>query len=339
MRNRVFVKLLAVQAAGIVVAGLTFELLFRNSPIKNWALHGRVLLTCAVALLFAVVTAIVAARSVESRLARLVAAAREIRQGRLAARIADSSSDEIGMLAAALNKTADIVERRFAELRTSQHQLETLLNSMQDAVIAVGADDRVLWANHAMERLAPQRVRLSQAIVESVRDPDFLRVVHDASNSKQVVTDRATSILAGRTFDVTAAPMPGGGVVAVLHDLTETERVEKTRRDFIANVSHELRTPLTSIQGFTETLLDLNHGSESSRDFLEIIRKNAMRMSRLTEDLLALARVESGEQRFDPQPVSCGDLLREAVQSFSEIARAQGIEIVLDCEGASRVNA
>ena len=69
-------------------------------------------------------------------------------------------------------------------------------------------------------------------------------------------TARATSIVPGRAFDVTAAPLPDGGVVAVLRDLTETERVEKTRRDFIANVSHELRTPLTSIQGYSETLLD-----------------------------------------------------------------------------------
>ncbi len=85
---------------------------------------------------------------------------------------------------------------------------------------------------------------------------------------------------------MTAAPLPGGGAVAVLRDLTETERVEKTRRDFIANVSHELRTPLTSIQGYAETLLDSTpENGAPTREFLEIIRKNSGRMARLTEDL------------------------------------------------------
>src|SRR6202021_3726046 len=108
--------------------------------------------------------------------------------------------------------------------------------------------------------------------------------VKSATEAKEVKTARATSIVPGRAFDVTAAPLPGGGAVAVLRDLTETERVEKTRRDFIANVSHELRTPLTSIQGYSETLLDLNSdNSTSHREFLEIIRKNAARMSPLTE--------------------------------------------------------
>src|SRR5439155_18292379 len=131
-------------------------------------------------------------------------------------------------------------------------------------------------------------------------DPDFLRVVRTASAQRAPAAARATSILPGRTCDVTAGPLPGGGAVAVLRDLTESERVEKTRRDFIANDSHELRTPLTSIQGYTETLLDLTaDNSGSNREFLEIIRKNAARMSRLTEDLLTLARVESGETRFD----------------------------------------
>jgi two-component system phosphate regulon sensor histidine kinase PhoR len=152
-----------------------------------------------------------------------------------------------------------------------------------------------------------------------------------------VSTGRAGSILPGRTFDVTAAPMPGGGAVAVLRDQTETERVEKTRRDFIANVSHELRTPLTSIQGYTETLLDT--AQEDDRDFLEVIRKNAIRMSRLTEDLLTLARVESGEQRFDIQPVKPAELVREAVQNFREIARIHGAELQVEDAASHQVSA
>ncbi|HEX3156471.1 MAG TPA: ATP-binding protein [Candidatus Angelobacter sp.] len=118
--------------------------------------------------------------------------------------------------------------------------------------------------------------------------------------------------------------------MAVLHDATELERVEKTRRDFIANVSHELRTPLTSIQGYAETLLEQPAAPEASRqEFLEIIRKNASRMSRLTEDLLVLARVESGEQPFKFRSISAEALLEEAVEGFREKAKAVGIGIVV----------
>ena len=138
-----------------------------------------------------------------------------------------------------------------------------------------------------MDQLVTQRTRLNAPVVETIRDPDFLAAVQAATMTKEVKTARATSVVPGRAFDVTAAPLPDGGVVAVLRDLTETERVEKTRRDFIANVSHELRTPLTSIQGYTETLLDsLSENSGSSREFLEIIRKNAVRMSRLPKTCL-----------------------------------------------------
>jgi two-component system phosphate regulon sensor histidine kinase PhoR len=172
-------------------------------------------------------------------------------------------------------------------------------------------------------------------VVETIRDPDFLATVKAATVDKEVKTGRATSIVPGRAFDVTAAPLPEGGVVAVLRDLTETERVEKTRRDFIANVSHELRTPLTSIQGYSETLLDsVPDTPNSPREFLEIIRKNASRMARLTEDLLTLARVESGETRFDTEPVAPLELLNDAEESFREIARAQGVELkIVDGQG------
>ena len=328
MRNRVFFKFLAafalVIAAALVPLGVSIRYAWKGA---------------LVAFLVAVVISGIAAQSRVQRLQRIVHFAQRVAAGDLAARIEESSADEIGQVAASLDKAVRQLEENFAALQTSQRQLETLLNSMQDAVIAVSADDRVQWANQTMDRLVPQHTRKNAPLVETVRDPDFLTAVRGANEARKVFTARAASILPGRTFDVTAAPMPGGGAVAVLRDLTETERVEKTRRDFIANVSHELRTPLTSIQGYTETLLDSASENGHAREFLDIIRKSALRMSRLTEDLLTLARVESGEQRFHIQPVAPADLLQEAVQSFREIARAQNVELKVEDSAAVQVGA
>jgi two-component system, OmpR family, phosphate regulon sensor histidine kinase PhoR len=294
-----------------------------QAQVRHHLLWGS-LFASLIALLIAAAASVWTSR----RLQRIVDVAARIEQGDLRARVNDRSMDEIGRVAAAIDKTARQIELSFAAVRSSQHQLETLLNSMQEAVIAVSADGLVRWANHPMDQLVPQHTRLNAPIVETIRDPDFLAAVQAATITKQVKNGRATSIVPGRAFEVTAAPLPDGGVVAVLRDLTETERVEKTRRDFIANVSHELRTPLTSIQGYTETLLDTtSEHSNSSREFLEIIRKNSLRMSRLTEDLLTLARVESGETRFETEPIPPLELLNDAEQSFREIARTQGVDL------------
>ncbi len=297
------------------------------------------LIASAMAFVLALLIAATAAQYIARRLRRIVEFADKVAAGDLTARISEPSRDEIGQVAAALDKTARQLEENFAALQTSQRQLETLLNSMQDAVIAVASDGRVQWANRSMHRLLPQRTRLNAPVVETVRDPDFLRAVRSATEDRKVISARAASILPGRSFDVTAAPMPGGSAVAVLRDLTETERIEKTRRDFIANVSHELRTPLTSIQGYAETLLDNGCEKNHLPEFLEIIRKNAARMSLLTEDLLTLARVESGEQRFDSQPVAPAELLHDALESFRELARAQGVELTTGDSTAPMVNA
>lgn len=301
--------------------------------------HHKLWIGSGIAFAAAVLLAALMSYLTARRLQRIVQFAERVSAGDLKARVEERSLDEIGVVAGALDTTARQLEHSFEALQTSQHQLETLLNSMQDAVVAVGPDDRVQWANRMMSRLVPQGTRLNSSIVETVRDPDFLRVVRTASQTKRACTARAASVVPGRTFDVTAAPLPGGGSVAVLRDLTELERVEKTRRDFIANVSHELRTPLTSIQGYTETLLDVAGEQNHSREFLEIIRKNAARMSRLTEDLLTLARVESGEHRFDVKPVSSGELLQEAVESFREVARLQRTELKVDDAAQAEVSA
>jgi two-component system, OmpR family, phosphate regulon sensor histidine kinase PhoR len=312
------------------ISGGAVRLAYPLSDVEAVAaqVRRRLALASAFAFLFALLVAAVAAHWSARRLERILAVAARIAEGDLQARIRESSQDEIGRVAAAIDVTARRVEESFAAVRSSQRQLETLLNSMQDAVIAVSADGLVQWANQPMDRLVPHGTRLHQPVVETIRDPDFLATVKEATITREVKTARATSVVAGRAFDVTAAPLPDGGAVAVLRDLTETERVEKTRRDFIANVSHELRTPLTSIQGYAETLLDsATDNVAPSREFLEIIRKNSSRMSRLTEDLLTLARVESGETRFEPEAVPPVELLHDAEESFREIARTHGIDL------------
>ncbi len=281
------------------------------------------------ALLLATIISAIVARAISRRLQKIVNFADRIAAGDLSARIEESAEDEIALVASALDRTARQLEQSFAAVETGRKELEALLNSMQEAVLAISRDRRVQWSNGPMRAIVP--VAIGSPLVTAIRDPEVLASIESALDSKQVRTARAAVLIPGRTFRVTAAPLPGGGAVAVFHDMSSIERVEKTRRDFIANVSHELRTPLTSIQGFAETLLDMeasgNGDATTQRDFLEVIRKNAARMTRLTEDLLVLARVESGERAFNMQPVTPASLLGEAAGTFRDTARLAGIEL------------
>ena len=193
-------------------------------------------------------------------------------------------------------------------------------------MVAVSPKREVVWYNGAMKRMATSNVSVGTPLIRAVRDPDFLRVVDDVLQNGKTQSVMLFSVAPGRTFGMTSAPLPDGGAVCVLRDTTDIARMEKTRRDFIANVSHELRTPLTSLLGYTETLLD-EPGDGKQREFLEIIRRNAQRMNRLTEDLLTLARVESGEYALQQAPISVNILLQDAQISFHEVARSRGVVI------------
>lgn len=301
------------------------------------AIRKNLLWSTALAVLVASVISTVIAHAISRRLRRMVHFAEEIAQGNFSARLAEGSSDEIGQLAAAFDRTAARVADSFSALESDRAQLERLLNSVQDPVIAVSAENKVQWSNPAIQRLVPYPIRLGAPLVQVLRAPDLLRLLESTIAQGTLQSGRTSAGFPGKAFQASATPMPGGGAVLVLHDITEIERVEKTRRDFIANVSHELRTPLTSLQGYAETLLDsLSNGKRETREFLEVIRKNAARMSRLTEDLLTLARVESGEQKLEIHPVAVKELLLEAYNSFRGIARSRDIE--LKVEGAPNVD-
>jgi two-component system phosphate regulon sensor histidine kinase PhoR len=232
----------------------------------------------------------------------------------------------------ALHGTSQRLQQRLAGTQADRLQLEALLDSMQDAVVAVDAAGRIQWTNQRMQRLIPgssiqSPVRVGHALVQTVRDPEVLDCVKTALAQRSVCERRTTTLLPGRIFEVNASPMPGGGAVAVLHDITRIEQVERTQRDFVANVSHELRTPLTSITGYVETLLDHERLSPVAQEFLGTILKNASRMNRLTEDLLTMARVESQESEMHPVPVRADVLVRDAVEAMRGLVQDEAAEL------------
>ena len=233
-------------------------------------------------------------------------------------------------LALSIAATSEQVRRSLTRSAESRRELEALLDSMQDPVVAVDAAGRIQWTNERMRRLLPGggagaaggSVKVGHALVHTIRDPEVLECVGYVLAEKVVTRRRSTSLLPGRIFEVIASPTPGGGVVAVLHDTTRIEEVERTQQDFVANVSHELRTPLTSITGYVETLLDHEVSlSSQAREFLSTILKNATRMNRLTEDLLVMARVEAPTVELHPAPVRADMLVRDAVKGMSGLVQ------------------
>jgi two-component system, OmpR family, phosphate regulon sensor histidine kinase PhoR len=243
--------------------------------------------------------------------------ANRVAAGELAAPVDEGNLREISAVARALEMAAARLQKSFDRLERNRRQLTAMLDSMQEAVIAIDAQGQVGWSNAVMRRITFTPVQEGRALVNSVRDPDVLASVEAALTLREVRRARATSIAPGKTFEVNAAPMPEGGAVAVLHDVSEIERAETTRRDFVANVSHELRTPLTCIIGYVETLLDDRSLDGQTNEFLLVILKNASRMTRLTEDLLALASVESGDYKLHLQPIPASALVEDAVASLA----------------------
>lgn len=323
MIRRVFTKLFLSFVLVLAVGTTALDLALRG--FIGHALAGDIpllrrdlLIASLIAVGLALVISAILAQRASARLNRIVAFAHRIAAGDFAARFDEGSLDEISDVAHALDATAVRLESTFKELDSRRRELAALLDSMQEAVIAVDGQSRIAWSNAVMRRIAPAAAREGAALAVALRDPGALACVENALASGKPASGKATSVVPGSIFDVNAAPMPGGGAVAVLHDVTGVARADQMRRDFVANVSHELRTPLTSISGYVETLLDgPEEMSDSAREFLSIILKNSTRMSRLTEDLLTLAGVESGNYKLTMRPVPAARLVEDSVHSFA----------------------
>jgi len=339
MNRKIFFKLLGLfllilllQAAGMEFVVLPFivrKVLEVHPGSPDLFLGNETLWSGLIALAVAFVLAVWVAGRITGRLEQLVVFARRIAEGDLTARLGHDDDDEFHSVEVALNQAAERLSASFAEIESRRQELADLLNSLQEAVVAITPQGLVRWSNAVMQRIAGTEIRVGRSLVHSVRDPELLACVKTALEQRMATSGRSSTLAPGLIFEIQAVPMTSGGALVVLHDVTRIEAAEKSRRDFIANVSHELRTPLTSIQGYVETLVEERPKPETTREFLGIILKNATRMNRITEDLLALAGVESPDYKLALQPTRASALVADAIDSLGGIVVDSGVTLEL----------
>jgi signal transduction histidine kinase len=281
---------------------------------------GAALLALAVGALIAAI----AGRSIAGPLTDITAAARAIAAGS-PPRFPRSGVPDIDALVQALRQMHRQLGDRFDELRREQAETAALVESMIEGVIAADGRGRIVTANPAARKLLGYGPSDPLPDLRELFRVKAAREIVDAVLTGESVEDRQLE-MDDRAFLVNARPLPAGGAVLVIHDLTEVRRLEAVRRDFVANVSHELKTPLTSISGYAETLLGDTPGQDTTRRFLTTILNNARRMQRLVDDLLDLSRIESGRWQPNRVEVSIDAAARESWMALAGRADAQRVQ-------------
>ena len=252
----------------------------------------------------------------------------------------------VGRLIGVFNEAAPAIQGRIDRLEEDRQQLRVVLGAMAEAVIAVDARRRLLFANTSADalfgldatsvsRLVPELIRSPQ--VQSAVD-ETLRLHHPDAYQGEVAFPLREAALRGpsRILSVrgTPFPLPGNppsGAVLVFHDVTDLRRLERMRQDFVANASHELKTPLASIKAYTETLIDWAlHDETVNRRFLERIDEQVDRLNQLILDMLSLARLDSSQEFFEHGPLSLIPALESCLEGHRGRAEAKDLSLTFD---------
>lgn len=280
------------------------------------------------ALAAALAIAFLFSRSVSRPVEELRDVAQALADGDLARRPTLKAPGEVGELAVALKKLAEQLTARLRALEEDETLLVQLTESLNEGVIAVDSDRMVVRINETARRLLGTRAPLPFPVDDLPRDVALRDALKDAYTGE--TTEGAELVIAGRTLNIAARPLSGGGAVLALFDLTRVRRLEAVRRDFVANVSHELRTPLTIIGGFAETLVEEDVPTDARRGFAERILGNTRRMQRIVDDLLDLSRIESGGWVPNPQKIELRSVANDVFAAARDAAEQKGLELAAD---------
>ena len=261
-----------------------------------------------------------------SRISRPIANMRDVAMtmasGNLSVRADEKRQDEYGELGHALNHLSSELGATISKLELERSRLESLINGISEGIIALDRDRRPILLNPAVSEL----LSLDSAEFDLERDaPELLEIFNSAMDQGETV--RTTLWRGDLALHISASPLTdsaglSGGCVGILSDVTSAERLEQTRRDYVANVSHELRTPLTALRALMEPLRDgLVKTEEQKNQIYDVVLRETMRLSRLVNDMLELSRLQSGSASmtitvFEPRPLL--ELIRDTYSPYAE---------------------
>ena len=273
-------------------------------------------------------------RSLTDRIERLKDFSRRVAEGDFRPLPRDGSGDALEALGISLNRTAARLDRTIQSLTEERNLSSAILGSMVEGVAVVNAAERLLFANPGFAEILGLDVPPTNgsALLEVVRQTELIESVRKVlSGEPRVQSEIVTGTLRQHYFAITVAAVRAGdttGAVVVLHDITELRRLERVRRDFVANVSHEFRTPLTAIQGFTETLLAGAIDDPQNRTrFLEIILEHSRRLARLTEDLLMLSKMDAERLELEIHRLRVSQLIESCLETAQHRAAEKNLKI------------
>ncbi|MBL8997037.1 MAG: HAMP domain-containing protein [Gemmatimonadales bacterium] len=316
----------AVPVRGLGVARVSLPTAGLDGTIRS--ARQEVLLGVLVALALALLLALLFSRAVSRPVEELRDVAQALADGDLTRRPVLHAPGEVGELAAALRSLAEQLSARLRALEAEEALLSQLIESRNEAVIAVDTAQRVVRMNETARRLLDVREPLPFPVDLLPRDVALRDALLTAFAGG--LTESAEVEIGGRTLTVTARPLADGGAVLALFDLTTVRRLEAVRRDFVANVSHELRTPLTVIGGFAETLQADDIPPTDRREFASRILGNTQRMQRIVDDLLDLSRIESGGWVPNPGMVDLGAVAADVLAAARDAAGAKGLTLAAE---------
>jgi len=262
-------------------------------------------------------------------------AAIEMSKGRFHVRANEKASGEIGILARALNTLCDNLAQTIYQLQSEKRQLNQLLSSFTDGVAAIDNIGCLTHYNPAlMKMFGAVEVKVPMDLVPDASIWDLFRTVYDS----QEPASMHYTLPNERALWITIVPVSDDagectGVVGLFKDVTDLERLEKTRRDYVANVSHELRTPLTAVRGLLEPLSDgMITDEETKQRYYRIMLREVVRLSRLITDMLELSRLQSGTEHMEVHAVDLEELLQDTRQNYLNEAAQRGIRLILDAD-------